>query len=139
MLIPGIIPSLALYVQGLHPQENCLFPSPGFRVGGQGWGATPPASMHPHGCAHPNTRVNTCTPMCAHHVCASTRTQACTRRPMHTHVCAHTQSHANTRAHTQLLCETSPLSQSCLICRKNCSDSIQRYLEIPVAVVLGIT
>lgn len=40
MLIPGIIPSLALYVQGLHPQENCLFPSPGFRVGGQGWGAT---------------------------------------------------------------------------------------------------
>lgn len=50
MLIPGIIPSLALYVQGLHPQENCLFPSPGFRVGEQGWGATPVLMcMHKHG------------------------------------------------------------------------------------------
>lgn len=58
MLIPGIIPSLALYVQGLNPQENGLFPSPGFRAGGQRLGNNPRTDVHAE------TRVWTCVHLC---------------------------------------------------------------------------
>lgn len=74
MLIPGIIPSLALSVQGLHPQENSLFPSPG-ASGREGKAGEQP---------HSNTRVDMCT-----HLRVPTT---------YVHACAHAWSHVRTAA-----------------------------------------